>query len=215
MTPYQEIRDAGKAMVGKVLEATTHLEFNPLRIAKRLTLPVAGRTLVFDGEVAQNAFFDFWLHEYRVNGKSLVASVDPVAAGLESLEIEVLEAHRQARTSFFATETVLPESHQIRLYDLLEPDRPETLLTDMGLSDSMQRVGTRLALFCRRLVVRGLAMTTGFSFGFEPEFVPGILQAYRQRMKKVAPSDLSEARFVFFFQKHRQKGVEQEYQDVV
>jgi hypothetical protein len=100
MTPYQEIRDAGKAMVGKVLEATTHLEFNPLRIAKRLTLPVAGRTLVFDGEVAQNAFFDFWLHEYRVNGKSLVASVDPVAAGLEPLEIEVLEAHRQARTSF-------------------------------------------------------------------------------------------------------------------
>jgi len=215
MTPYQEIRAASKAMVGKVLDATPHLDFKPLRMAKRLTLPVAGRTLVFDGEAAQNAFFDFWLHEYRVNGKSLVESVDPVAAGLEPLEIEVLEAHRQARTSFFATETVLPESHQIRLQDLLEPDRPETLLTDMGLSDSMQRIGTQLALFCRRLVVRGLAMTTGFSFGFERQFVPGILQAYRQRMKKVAPSDLSEARFVFFFQKHRQKGVEQEYQDVV
>ena len=215
MTPYQEIRAASKAMVGKVLDATPHLDFKPLRMAKRLTLPVAGRTLVFDGEAAQNAFFDFWLHEYRVNGKSLVESVDPVAAGLEPLEIEVLEAHRQARTSFFAAETVLPESHRIRLQDLLEPDRPETLLTDMGLSDSMQRIGTQLALFCRRLVVRGLAMTTGFSFGFERQFVPGILQAYRQRMKKVAPSDLSEARFVFFFQKHRQKGVEQEYQDVV
>jgi hypothetical protein len=45
MTLYQEIRAAGKAMVGKVLEATAHLDFNPLRIAKRLTLPVAGQPL--------------------------------------------------------------------------------------------------------------------------------------------------------------------------
>jgi hypothetical protein len=34
-------------------------------------------------------------------------------------------------------------------------------------------------------------------------------------MKRVAPQDLSEARFVFFFQKHRQRGIEQEYQDAV
>ena len=57
-------------------------------------------------------------------------------------------------------------------------------------------------------------MTSGFSFGFDPERVPGILQAYRQKMKKVATEDLSEARFVFFFQKHRQFGVEQEFRDV-
>ena len=79
----------------------------------------------------------------------------------------------------------------------------------------MQRIGERLALFFRLVVVRGVAMTSGFSFGFQAEHVPGILQAHRQRIKKVAPQDLSEARFVFFFQKHRQRGVEQEYQDVV
>ena len=215
MTLYQEIRAAGKAMHSKALESTRHLDFDMLRIAKRMTITVTGRTLVFDSEADQNAFIDFWFHEYRVNGKSLVESVDPVAAGLEPLEIEVLEAYRQARTSFFATEAVLPDSHQVRLRDLLEPDHPETLLTDMGLSDSMQRTGTRLALFCRRVVVRGVAMTSGFSFGFQPEHVPGILQAHRQRMKRVAPQDLSEARFVFFFQKHRQRGVEHAYQDVV
>ncbi len=33
-------------------------------------------------------------------------------------------------------------------------------------------------------------------------------------MKKVPPAELSEARFVFFFQKHRQLGVDQEYRDV-
>ena len=91
---------------------------------------------------------------------------------------------------------------------------PEVPLTDIGLSDSMYRMRARLALFCRLVVVRGISMTSGFSFGFEPERVPGILQAHRQKMKKVPPADLSEARFVFFFQKHRQLGVEQEYRDV-
>jgi hypothetical protein len=214
MTLYQEIRAAGKAMHSKALGATKHLDFHPARIAKRMTLPTSGRTLIFDGEVAQNAFFDFWFHEYRVNGKSLVESVDPVAAGLEPLEVEVLAAHRHARSSFFQTEAVSPGEHQVRLRDLLEPDRPEVLLTDIGLSDSMDRMRARLALFCRLVVVRGITMTSGFSFGFEPERVPGILQAHRQKMKKVLPADLSEARFVFFFQKHRQLGVEQEYQEV-
>jgi hypothetical protein len=69
-------------------------------------------------------------------------------------------------------------------------------------------------LFCRVVVVRGIAMTRGFSFGFEPGYVPGILQAHRQRLKRVAPQNLAEARFVFFFQKYRQLGVEQAYQDV-
>jgi hypothetical protein len=44
MTLYQEIRAAGKAMHSKALQATTHLDFDPLRIAKRMTLPFAGRT---------------------------------------------------------------------------------------------------------------------------------------------------------------------------
>ena len=108
MTLYQEIRAAGRAMHCKVFEATQHLDFSPLRIAKRMTLPFAGRTLIFDGEVTQNAFSDFWFHEYRVNGKSLVESVDPVAAGLDLLETEVLEAHRQARTSFLQQKPCSP-----------------------------------------------------------------------------------------------------------
>jgi hypothetical protein len=214
MTPYQEIRAAGKAMHSKVLDATRHLDFNPIRIAKRMTLPVAGRTLVFDDEVVQNAFFDFWFHEYQVNGKSLAQSVDPVAAKLTPLEAEVLAAHAPARTSFFLTEAVLPEQHQVRLRDLLEPQASEILLTDLGLSESLAHSGARLAFYCRLVTLRGITMTSGFSFLFRSERVTGLLQAYRQKMKKVTPENLPEQRFIFFFQKYRQMGEEQRYQDV-
>ncbi len=199
----------------KCLEASRHLDFHPARIAKRMTLPTVGKTLVFDGEVAQNAFFDFWFAEYRLDGKTLVESVDPVQAGLGPLEVEALDAHRQSRTTFLQSVEVLPREPQIRMRDLLEPDRPEVLLTDLGLSSSLRRLGVGLALFCRLLTVREITMTSGFSFGFPQEYAPGIVQAYRQKMKKVLPQDLPEARFVFFFQKHRKKGVDQEYRDVV
>jgi len=215
MTLYQEIRAAGKAMHSKALEVTKDLDFDPVRIARRMNLPLSGRTLIFDGEAAQNAFFDFWFHEYRVNGKSLAESVDPVAAGLEPLEAEVLTAHLQARTSFWMTQAVEPLDHQVHLRNLLEPEAPEVLLTDIGLSDSLHRFRLRLALFCRLVVVRGITMTSGFTFGFQPERAPGILQAYRQKTKKLPAADLAEARFVFFFQKYRHSGEEQEFRDVV
>jgi hypothetical protein len=52
-------------------------------------------------------------------------------------------------------------------------------------------------------------MTNGTSFTFHAANVPGLLQAYRQKTKKVPPQDLSEHRFIFFFQKHRQIGIPQ------
>jgi hypothetical protein len=214
-TLYQEIRAAGKAMVGKAMEATKHLDFHPARIAKRMTLPTSGKILLFDGETTQNAFFDFWVHEYRVHGKSLVESVDPVAAGLTALETEVLEAHRHARTSLFLTESARPMENQVRLRDLLVPDHPEVVLTDIGLSGSIDRLRVQASIFFRLVTVRGLSMTSGFSFGFDSRRAPGLLDGYRKRIKKVPPTELAEARFVFFFQKFRECGADQAYQDVV
>jgi hypothetical protein len=72
-----------------------------------------------------------------------------------------------------------------------------------------------MALFCRVVTLRGISMTSGFSFGFDPTRAPGIVQAYRQKTKRIPPPDLPEARFVFFYQKHRQVGIDPEYRDVV
>jgi hypothetical protein len=72
-----------------------------------------------------------------------------------------------------------------------------------------------LPLVGRTLYFDSIAMTSGFSFGFEPSRVPEILEAPRERMKKVPVQEVSEARFNFFFQKHTQAGVEQSYQDVI
>ena len=214
MTTYQEIRAVGKELHKKLLDATQHLNFHPIRIAKRMTLPVLGRALVLGDESEQNAYFDFWMHEYRVDGKSLAESVDPTLEPFTPLEKEIIQAHRQSRTSLFEAVTVYRAERQVGLRDLLEPERGEIRLTDFGMSDTLNRVRARLVLFTRLVTVRQITMTGGFSFSFEPTRAPGMLQAYRQKMKKVPAAQLSEQRFIFFFQKHRQMGIEQRYQDV-
>lgn len=215
MTAYQEIRATGKALQIKIMEATKNLGFKPSQIAKQMTLPIVGRTLLFDNEAVQNAFFDFWYHEFKLNGKSLVESVDPIAAGLLPLEAEFLDAHRQSRTSFFDVVDVLPQDSQIRLKDLLRPGSPEVLLTDMGFSSTMARTEMRSPLFIRLLCIRGFTITSGMSFIFPRERIPGLIQAYGQKTKRVSPPELSAARFIFFFQKYRAFGLAQNYQDVV
>ncbi len=50
MKLYQEIRAAGIAMHAKALEAIEDTGFAALRMAKAMTLPTAGRTLLFAGE---------------------------------------------------------------------------------------------------------------------------------------------------------------------
>ena len=215
MTLYQELRAAGKALHQKAMDVTKNLDFNPKRVAKRMTLPTAGHTLLFGGEAEQNAFIDFWYHEYRVNGKSLVESVDPVADGLTPLEAEILEAHRHAQTSLYQPERASPGEHQVRVRDLLDPTRASIDITDINWSESMAGLRTALVVFCRLLTVRGITMTSGFFFTFDAKRLPGLLQAYRQKTKRTPPENLSEQRFAFFYQKHRQFGEEQEFRDVV
>lgn len=202
-------------MYTKALRTANSCGFHPMQTARRMTIPIIGSSIVFDHQGAMEGFADFATYEYRVNGKSLLEQLDPVAAVLDAAEAEFLEAVRRAHTSFFQIEAVAPDRPQLRLRDLLAPDQPDAWVTDIGLSDSLRDAGLKLAIFCRLITVRDITMTSGFSFIFPAERSPGILQAYRQKTKRVPSDQLAEARFVFFYRKHRQCGIEQTYQQPV
>lgn len=214
MTEYQELRVAGRSLYEKMIQASDREAFSPIRIAKRMTLPVLGRTLVMRGETDQAALSDYWLFEYRAGGRTLVHSVDPVAAGLSPVETELLQAFAGSRTSLFRAVAVRDATPEVQLQDLLEPERPAVWLTDIGLSETLRRLQAQVCIFLRLVAVRNLHMNSGLNFGFDPRHEPGLLQACRQKTKRVAPADLSEARFIFFYRKHLEIGLDQEYRDV-
>jgi hypothetical protein len=202
-------------MYKKVLPLSMHLDFHPLRVARKMGLSVLGRGIVCNNEIEEDALMNFQFSEYRVNGKTLAQTVDPAAAGLTPLESEIFEQVRQSTTSFYQVVGFEPESQQIRLRDLLDSQAPEVTLTDVGLSRSMAVNGVRFAMLTRTATVRGLTMTNGTSFTFHLKNAPGLLQAYRQKIRRVPPEQVSEFRFIYFFQKHRQIGIEQTIRDVI
>jgi len=214
MNDYKELRAAGKSMHEKAFKASVELGFDALKIARRLTLPVSGRTLIFDDETDQNAFCDFWFHEYQVGGRSLVEIVDPVKIGLTELESKALEAYRRSRTSLFQIEGVHASEHQVRMRDLLEPEQPEFFLTDYGLSQSVSSHNMRAALFLRLVTAGDVRMSSGVFFVFPIPMVAKLLATYREEMKFVSPTALSQKRYIFFFKRCHVADVEQQYQDV-
>jgi len=46
MTLYQQLRAAGRSLHSKALDAARGLGFSPGHVAKRMTLPTTGRTLL-------------------------------------------------------------------------------------------------------------------------------------------------------------------------
>jgi len=155
-------------LIPKIYKNPISKEFNMLKAAKRLTLPTSGKTLIFDGETDMNACADFWIHEFRTGGATMIERCDASQMGLEPIEAEMLEAHRRSRTSLFEAVETRPREHQVLLVDLLEPQHGEICLTDMGLSGSLAQHKIRLLLFFRLVSARGVHMTSGVSFVFRP-----------------------------------------------
>jgi hypothetical protein len=208
LSKYIEIRSAGRSMSGKTMDGVAGKGFDPVRAAKSMGLPVAGRTLLFDSDLVLAAFRDFWQHEFRSNGKTVAESADPVAANLTELEIEVLKATQCAWTSLYEVAGFDADFSKVLLRDLLDPAHEEVWLTDIQLAKSLSFPTLPPVLFMLNVRTTEVNKNSGFFFPFEAEYAPGLLQAYRQKMKRIPPSDLSRERFVFFFKKFRQIGSE-------
>ena len=70
---------------------------------------------------------DYDIHEYRVNGRPLLDTVDPEALHLTPQENEHLQASKESYTSLFQPVEAQPDQCQLRVRDMLLPDFPEII----------------------------------------------------------------------------------------
>ena len=211
---YRRLRAAGKRLVSKMYDAAVGPQYDIIKAAKKLTLPVQERTLILDGEVDTNALADFYLHEMRFGGKRIVDVLADSGAELTPDERELLTGHRNSRCSLFGIVSSDPDACQINLRDLLEPAAPEVAFTDINLS-KCAAVDPGDMLFTRIVHCAGMTMGAGLFFAFRAVHRIPLLNAYQARMRTVAEKERSERTYVFFYQKNRQFGIAQAYADVV
>ena len=208
---YKHLRAAGKEFIRKLHQVAMQSDFDILKAAKKLTIPVQGRTLIFEeGETDTTALADFALHDFRAGGRRPVDCCAPEAEGFSADEKALLEAHRTARTSLFDVVSIDTTSSCLRLRDVLEPGEDDVMLTDISLS-SMESLPGNLLIFLRVVSCQGLQMSSGCLFGFSTRHRDRLLAEFSARMKNVPPSDLPQRRFIFFYQRHREFGEDQAY----
>jgi hypothetical protein len=209
---YRRLRAAGKELIQKMYDAAKGPQYDIIKAARKLTIPVDGRTLIFDGETDTTAMADFYLHELRFGGKRIVDVLAESDAALTDQERELLEAHRKSRCSLFAIVSADADAARIRLHDLLERGAPEVCLTDISLSQSPVQPGD--LLFLRLLECAGLQIGAGLFFGFSAVHRIHLLNAYAARMRTVEEKDRAQRTYIFFYQKNRELGFEQAYEDI-
>ncbi len=117
----RRLRAVGKKLISKMYDAAKGPPYDIIKAAKKLTIPMEERTLIFDGETDTNALADFYLHEMRFGGRRIVDVLADSEADLSPEERELLAAHRNSRCSLFAIVSADSGACQIQLRDLLEP----------------------------------------------------------------------------------------------
>jgi hypothetical protein len=211
---YRRLRATGKQVIGKLYAAAKDPRFDIIKAAKKLTMHVVDRTVVFDGENDTAALADFFFHEMRFGGKRILDVLAESNTDLTTDERDVLAAHCASRCSLLEFVSAAPATCDVRLRDLLEPGPEPIMLTDISMSH-----GTALKpgdlLFTRLVHCQGITLGAGLFFGFRAVHRLHLINAFHARMSTVAEKERSQRMYVFFYRKHRELGVAQAYVDVV
>jgi hypothetical protein len=203
---YRELRASGKTWAAKLLRHPASKPFDILKAARKLGLTVQDRTILFDDQTEMDILHDFYLHDYRPAGKNVIESCTFADGELTLLEAEFQQAALAARSSCFEVVTVHETEPKTLLRERLDPAGAEVWLTDFGFSASFRRLG-RAFLFTRLIAPRGVPMTTGFGFVFDPRHESALVDGCRRALWSASTlAQRSSRRMAFFFDLNRKIG---------
>jgi hypothetical protein len=210
---YKRIRAAGKSWCSKIMAHPACKHFEIVKAAKKLTLSVEDRTIIFEDEAEQAVLMDYFLFDYCPDGKSLAESCVFTPGELTPIEAEFHQANLVSRTSLFEVTGVHDREPKILLRDRLTKDTPELWLTDVGLSETFRRM-RQILLYTRVVNLKGLHFTGGFSFVFDLKHASALTDGYGRAMWSIPESRRAHRRTGFFLGLNRKIGMEQAYHDI-
>ncbi|MDO8538845.1 MAG: hypothetical protein Q7S40_00280 [Opitutaceae bacterium] len=212
---YRALRAAGSSWVKKIMRHPATKRFDVIKAAKKLTVSVDGRTLVFEDETESSVLMDYFLFDYRPEGKSVVESCVFAPGEFTRLEADLHQAKMQSRTSLFEVVAVHEREPKLILRDRLVKGVPDIDLIDVGFSETVRRSDARRLLFIRLISVHGLHMTSGFSFTFDPRHEFALIDEYRRALWSAPAQHQAHRRMVYYLGLKRRIGLPQAYADVV
>jgi len=200
---YKAVRQTGKELTSKIFKFAIK-DKDELYYAANILGCYDGRTLVFDSDEEFDTLTEFLIFEKFKQNTTVVRRFYNSNPELTDSEKENMKGILNYHASLFEVKGVDSNKNTIVLVDLLDPDRKEFTLMDIGLSHT-SAVG--LIFYTRLLPVQDIYMTSGVSFGFENNFKDKLLgiislAAFKKR-NKLTTTEL----FVLMHKRYHQFGM--------
>jgi hypothetical protein len=205
LSDYRAIREAGKELGSKIFKyVVDNNKHELISVAKILGL-WDGRKFIFDSENDSETLMDFMVFEKTTQNTPAFKRFHLSNPGLNDLQLENINGMYNNYSSLFEVKSIDRIGNTLVLADLLDDNRTEYLLMDIGMSKTTP---LDFVLFTRLIPIRNINMTSGVSFGFEKIHKDKLLSAISftafQKRRKLNSNEL----YVLMNNKNRQFGME-------
>lgn len=161
---YRAIRQTGKDLTSKIFKFAIDNNKEELTHAAKLLGFWSDHKLIFDSDEEFDVLTEFLIFEKFNQNIPVVKRFYNSNPELTYLEKENMKGILNYYASIFEIKSIDSSKNTAVLIDLLDPNRKEFILMDIGLSQTSV-VG--LIFYSRLLPIEDIYMTSGVSFGFE------------------------------------------------
>ncbi|HZK94803.1 MAG TPA: hypothetical protein VFC67_11390 [Prolixibacteraceae bacterium] len=205
LTDYRAIREAGKKIGGDILKYAVESNKQELITAAKLLGFWNGKMMVFDAESDSETLMDFMVFEKITSNFPAYKRFQMSNPKLDDLQQENMNGILNNYPSLFEIKSIDSIGNILILEDLLDANRKEYMLMDIGMSKTAS-IG--FILYARLIPIRDINMTSGVSFGFEKIYKDKLLSAISLAAFKKRRKLTSAETFILMHEKNRQFGLE-------
>ena len=205
LSDYRAIRASGKELGSKIFKYAVDNNKQDLVSTAKLLGLWNGKMFIFESENDSNALMDFMVFEKPGQNSPAFKRFHLCNPGLNDAQLEHIDGMYHNFSSLFEVKSIDRMGNTLVLTDLLDNDRKEYLLMDIGLSKTAP-VG--FVLFTRLIPIRDINMTSGSTFGFKSMYKDKVLSAISlatfQKRRKLNSNEI----YILMHNKNRQFGME-------
>lgn len=205
LSDYRTIRESGKELAGKIFKYAVESNKQELVTAAKLLGFWDGKMMVFDSENDSETLMDYIVFEKSTQNVPAFKRFLMNNPKLNDLQLENMDGILNNYSSLFEIKSIDSISNYLLLVDVLDSNRKEYLLMDIGMSKTAP-VG--FILYTRLIPIREINMTSGVSFGFDRIYKDKLLSAISlaalKKRRKLTPTEM----YLLIHEKNRQYGIE-------
>lgn len=200
---YKQYREKQMVLHSKILKIEVSRE-RLLKAASILGLLSKKDQIVMEREEERDLFLDFNVYERIENTKNAVDIYTENNIVEDEIELELLEAMKNSRTSLYKIKSIDKEKNIVYLEDMLNGGENISII-DIGFSQSAI---CNMILFLRIIKLQKFNFTSGVAMTFSGNHLEYLLRRSKKLAKKLEIEDESLKRFIAYFYLHRTDGLE-------